>query len=247
MPTLYYSLAGGHELRQNTNMQASIIIPALNEAESIAQVLGDIPKDFEAEVLVVDGGSKDDTVSIAQSAGARVIHEPRPGYGMACARGVSEAHHDLLIFMDADGADDPGCITRLAAPLHNENADLVLGSRLVGRIDKGAMPWHQRTGNWLSALLIRKLYGIPVTDLSPFRAVNRKMLLAIKMQEMTYGWPTEMIVKAARSGWRIQEIPVVYRPRLGGKSKISGTIRGTVLATYFILRTIFKYSRKVRA
>ena len=108
------------------------------------------------------------------------------------------------------------------------------------------MPWHQYAGNWLSALLIRKLYRIRITDLSPFRAVDRNKLQAIKMQEMTYGWPTEMIVKAARHGWRIQEIPVVYRPRLGGLSKISGTLRGTILATYFILYTIFKYSRRVQ-
>jgi glycosyltransferase involved in cell wall biosynthesis len=227
-------------------MQASIVIPALNEAESIAQVLSNIPQDFSAEVLVVDGGSRDCTVAIAQAAGAKVIHESRPGYGMACARGVSEAIGDLVIFMDADGADDPRCIPKLAAPLQNGTADLVLGSRLSGIIERGAMPWHQYAGNWLSALLIRKLYRIRITDLSPFRAVDRNKLQAIKMQEMTYGWPTEMIVKAAQFGWRIQEIPVVYHPRLGGRSKISGTIRGTVMATYFILRTIFKYSRQVQ-
>ena len=227
-------------------MRASVIIPALNEVESIAQVLSNIPEDFGAEVLVVDGGSKDGTVAIAESAGARVIHEPRLGYGMACARGVSEAVSDLIIFMDADGADDPRIIPELAAPLLSGTADLVLGSRLTGLMQAGAMPWHQYAGNWLSAQLIRNLYGVPITDLSPFRAVDRKMLQVLKMQEMTYGWPTEMIVKAARFGWRIQEIPVVYHPRLGGKSKISGTIRGTVLATYFILRTIFKYSRKVQ-
>jgi len=234
-------------MRQNTAMQASIIIPALNEAESIAQVLREIPEGFAAEILVIDGGSSDDTVDIARSAGARVIHEPRPGYGMACARGVSEAASNLLIFMDADGADDPGCIPQLTAPLQNGTADLVLGSRLIEKMGTGAMPWHQHAGNWLSALLIRRLYRIPITDLSPFRAVDRNKLQAIKMQEMTYGWPTEMIVKAARFGWRIQEIQVVYRPRLGGKSKISGTVRGTVLATYFILGTIFKYSRQVQA
>jgi glycosyltransferase involved in cell wall biosynthesis len=193
---------------------------------------------------VVDGGSSDDTVAIARAAGAKVIHEPRPGYGLACARGVAEATSNLLIFMDADGADNPGCIPELLKPLQNGTADLVLGSRLLGKVRAGAMPWHQHAGNWLSALLIRKLYRIPVTDLSPFRGVDRTRLQSIGMQEMTYGWPTEMIVKAARHGWRIQEIPVIYRPRLGGKSKISGTFRGTILATYFILRTIFKYSRQ---
>lgn len=227
---------------QNTLMQTSIIIPALNEAESIGQVLSEIPGDFATEILVVDGGSRDATAAIAETAGAKVIQEPRPGYGRACATGVREARGEFVIFMDADGADDPQYLPQLAAPLQNGDSDLVLGSRLLGGVEPGAMPWHQYTGNWLSAQLIRRMHGLAITDLSPFRAVNRKKLLSLQMQEMTYGWPTEMIVKAARQGWHIQEIPVVYHPRLGGKSKISGTVRGTVLATYFILRTIFAYS-----
>lgn len=228
---------------QNSDMQISVIIPALDEAESLGRVLRDIPADFGAEILVVDGGSQDDTVAIAKAAGARVLHEPKRGYGMACAAGVAKASGESLIFMDADGADDPLFLPQLASPLQTGDSDLVLGSRLVGGVAQGAMPWHQYVGNWLSAKLIRGLYALPVTDLSPFRAVNRQKLHTLQMQEMTYGWPTEMIVKAARNGWRIREIPVVYRPRLGGKSKISGTLRGTILATYFILRTIFKYSR----
>jgi glycosyltransferase involved in cell wall biosynthesis len=227
-------------------VQRSIIIPALNEAESIGQVLRGIPSGFEAEIVVVDGGSSDDTIAIAESAGARVIREPRRGYGQACATGLAEVSGDLVIFLDADGADDPAYLPQLAAPIENEKADLVLGSRLLGRILPGAMPWHQFAGNWLSARLIRRIYGLSITDLSPFRASIRQKLQAVNMQEMTYGWPTEMIVKAARRGWRIQEIPVVYHPRLGGKSKISGTLRGTVLATYSILQTILKYSRGVQ-
>jgi glycosyltransferase involved in cell wall biosynthesis len=239
----YYSLASRWELDENRRMRISIVIPALNEAESIGRVLAEIPGSLEADVLVVDGGSTDGTVPIAQAAGAQVIQEPRRGYGQACASGVAAARGDVIIFMDADGADDPQYLANIAAPLQEGSADLVLGSRLRGSMEAGAMPWHQYAGNWLSAFLIGLLYGLKVTDLSPFRGVYRSKMGELQMQEMTYGWPTEMIVKAAREDWRIQEVPVVYRPRLGGKSKISGTVRGTVLATYFILRTILKYWR----
>lgn len=224
-------------------MRTSIIIPALNEAESIAHVLSNIPADRGYEVLVVDGGSQDGTPDIAQAHGAIVIPESRRGYGQACASGAGAARGEVLVFMDADGADDPAALPALTAPLIAGQADLVLGSRLAGQGHAGAMPWHQRWGNWLAARLIRTLYGLPLTDLSPSRAVRRADLLSLEMREMTYGWPTEMIVRAARRGWRILEIPVIYRPRLGGKSKISGTLRGTVLATYFIMRTIWRYAR----
>jgi glycosyltransferase involved in cell wall biosynthesis len=222
-------------------MRTSIIIPALNEEESIGQVLAAIPTDVVGEVVVVDGGSSDGTVAIAQAAGARVIHEPRRGYGRACATGVAAALGDIVLFLDADGADDPGRIPDLLAPIQSGRADMVLGSRLAGEIAPGAMPWHQRFGNWLAAWLIRRLYGLPLTDLSPLRAVRRESLLALRMEEMTFGWPTEMIVKAARKGWRIVEVPACYRPRLGGRSKISGTVRGTILATYRILWTILRH------
>jgi hypothetical protein len=142
--------------------------------------------------------------------------------------------------MDGDGADDPTRIPGLLQPLFSGRADLVLGSRLAGTIDPGAMPWHQRFGNQLSAGLIRALYRVPVTDLSPFRAVNREKLLSLDMKEMTYGWPTEMITKAARNDWTLIEIPVHYHTRFGGRSKISGTVRGTLLATYYIILTILR-------
>ena len=220
-------------------MSVAVIIPALNEEESIGQVLAAIPTDVIDEIIVVDGGSRDDTVAIAQAGGARVVHEPQRGYGRACATGAAAAQGDVVLFLDADGADDPAQIPDLLAPILGGQADMVLGSRLAGEIAPGAMPWHQRFGNWLAARLIRHLYGLPLTDLSPFRAVRRELLLRLEMKEMTYGWPTEMIVKAARRGWRVVEMPVRYRPRLGGRSKISGTVRGTALATYHILRTIF--------
>ena len=223
-------------------MNATLVIPALNEEESLGTVLGAVDTNLLTEIILVDGGSSDRTVEIANANGARVIHEPRRGYGQACAAGAAQARGELIIFMDADGADDPGQIQKLIEPIIQERADMVLGSRLAGNIFPGAMPWHQKFGNWLSAGMIRILYGLPVTDLSPFRAILRSRLFELNMQEMTYGWPTEMITKAARKGWRILEVPVDYHPRIGGQSKISGTVRGTLLATYYILRTIFKYT-----
>ena len=224
-------------------MTVTAIIPALNEEESIRQVLEAIPGDAVTEILVVDGGSSDATVTIAQAEGARVIHEPRRGYGRACATGVAAARGDILLFLDADGADDPTQLPDLLAPLQGNRADMVLGSRLAGEIAPGAMPYHQRFGNQLAAWLIHRLYGLELTDLSPFRAVGRQSLLSLEMEDMGYGWPTEMIVKAARKGWQVVEIPVRYHPRIGGRSKISGTVRGTVLATHHILKTIFRYAR----
>ncbi len=224
-------------------MKISIIIPAINEEESIGFVLDRIPSKELYEIMVVDGGSTDHTVAVAKEKGARVIFEHKRGYGRACAKGVEQATSKFVVFLDADGADDPSQIPDLVAPLIEGKADMVLGSRLAGNIHSGAMPRHQYFGNWLSARLIRQLYGYPITDLSPFRAVDRSKLIGLEMQEMTYGWPTEMIAKAARKNWRIIEIATNYYPRHGGKSKISGTLRGTMLATYYILSTILKYLR----
>ena len=221
----------------------SIVIPALNEEESIGQVLGAIPPDTADEILVVDGGSRDRTVEVARTHRARIVEESRRGYGRACAAGVAAAQGDVVAFLDADGADNPVQLPDVLAPILAGNVDLSLGSRLAGEVEPGAMPWHQRFGNRLAAWLIRLLYGLPVTDLSPFRAVRRELLFSLDMREMTYGWPTEMLVKAARRGWRVVEVPVRYRQRLGGRSKISGTVRGTMGATYHILTIIFRHSR----
>lgn len=225
-----------------TKMQTSLVIPALNEEESISQVLSAVPKDVVKEVIVVDGSSSDRTVSLAINGGAVVIQENQRGYGRACSSGLHIAKGEIVVFMDADGADDPSLIPHLISPILEGKADLVLASRLKGKIEFKAMPLHQKIGNQFSAWLIRVLYRIAITDLSPFRAILRDKLLGLEMRDMTFGWPTEMIIKAARNNLRILEIPTKYSPRIGGRSKISGTLRGTLLATYHILATIFRYS-----
>jgi glycosyltransferase involved in cell wall biosynthesis len=223
-------------------VNATVIIPTLNEAETLGGLLAAIPRRLVDEILVVDGGSSDGTPAIAEAGGARLISEPQRGYGRACATGTWAARGEIVVFLDADGADDPRHLPDLIAPLVNGQAEMALGSRLAGQIESGAMPWHQKAGNRLCARLIHRLFSLPITDLSPFRAVLRAELLQLNLQEMTYGWPTEMIVKAARRGWRICEIPVDYHRRQGGRSKISGTWRGSFLATYHILNTILRYA-----
>jgi glycosyltransferase involved in cell wall biosynthesis len=220
-----------------------VLIPALNEAESIGAVLAAIPAGVADDVIVVDNGSTDATAARALAAGVRVVSEPRRGYGHACAAGAAATPADVLVFLDADLSDFPEEMTALLAPIQAGQADLVLGSRfLSGALSPTVMPPQQRFGNWLASRLMQRLYDLPVTDLSPFRAVRCEVLLALDMREMTYGWPTEMIVKAARRGYRIQEVAVRYRARYAGRSKVSGTVRGTILAAYYILGTTLRYA-----
>jgi len=184
-------------------MRTSVIISTLNVEDSFGYVLTTLFKEKPSEVIVVDGGSTDNSVKIARAAGAKVIQEPRLGYGQACATGVEKATGEIVVFLDADGADNPAEIHVLINPIKEGIADMVLGSRLDGEIETGAIPWQQYFGNWLSAGLIRFLYRLPINDLSPFRAVKKFRLMELGMAEMTYGWPTEMIVKAARQDWSI--------------------------------------------
>ncbi|UCC63692.1 MAG: glycosyltransferase family 2 protein [Anaerolineae bacterium] len=227
-------------------MRVALIIPALNEEESIAHVIADVPRDFVEEVIVVDNGSTDRTADVARSAGATVVREERRGYGYACAAGVEAAGigTDVLIFMDGDGSDDASQMPVLLAPLGDGQADLVLGSRVLGTAGRGALLPHQRLGNTLTTALVHLLYGQRLTDLPPFKAIRRSLLADLGMSEMTYGWTVEMIVKCARRRCRIVEVPVSARPRLGGQSKVSGTVKGTILAAYYMLSTSVKYARR---
>ncbi len=218
--------------------RATAVIPALNEAASLGAVLRSIPSDLVAEVIVVDGGSSDGTPSVAAAHGATVIAGPVAGYGRACEAGLRRARSELVVFLDGDGSADGSDIPALLDALDTQAADMVLGSRLASPGSAAAMPWHQRSGNRLGAALLRRLYGLTVTDLGPFRVVRRARLLHLRLDDLTYGWPTEMIVKGAKDGWRIAEVPVSWHRRTGGRSKISGTIRGSALATAHILRTI---------
>jgi len=219
-------------------LSVSVILPALNEEQTLPDLIGDLLALDISEVIVVDNGSTDRTAEVARQAGARVVPEPQRGYGAACLTGARAAKGNVLVFMDADGSFLADDVPALLAPLHDGTADLVLGSRPLGRIAPGAMPPHQRLGNWLATRLLRWLFGLRVTDLGAFRALKRSSLLSLGLVEQTYGWPTEVMVKAARQGWRVTEVPVSYRPRGGGKSKVSGTFAGSLKAGYHILRTV---------
>jgi glycosyltransferase involved in cell wall biosynthesis len=225
-------------------VKLSVIIPALNEEESLPFVLGELPWSSLDQVIVVDNGSQDRTAEVAAAHGALVVHEGQRGYGAACLAGVRAAlEADILIFLDADGSFDAQDIPRLIDPIERGQAELVLGSRLTGRREPGAMPLHGVFGNWLVAMAISRLAGIRITDLGPFRAIKRPTLERLRMEERTYGWPSEMIVKAVQHGVPIREVPVSYRRRRGGQSKVSGTWRGTLGASYRILRVTVKYAR----
>jgi glycosyltransferase involved in cell wall biosynthesis len=225
-------------------LKTTAVIPALNEVDSIGLLVAETLKQPVDEVIVVDNASTDNTAQKARHAGARVVHEARRGYGYACAAGTAAANSaEILVFLDGDYSSLPEEIPRLLAPLQNNQADLVIGSRELGHIAPGAMPTHQRFGNWLMARLMNALYGLRLTDLGPYRAIRRDLLASLQMREMTFGWPTEMTVKAIRRQARIVEVPVSWHPRYAGKSKISGTLKGTILAAYYIFGVAVRYAR----
>lgn len=213
-------------------MRVSLIIPALNEAESLSRLLAEVPANLVSQTIVVDNASTDGTAEVAQLGGAQVIREPRGGYGFACAAGVAAAGGDVLVFMDGDGSFVPCEIPDLLMPLAEGRADLVLGSRRLNKPIPGNMPFLQRYGNQLFVWLLNKRFNLKVTDLGPYRVIWRSLMLDLDMNEHTYGWPLEMIIKTRRRSKQIAEVPISYRSRFGGQSKVSGTLRGSLLAGY---------------
>lgn len=217
----------------------SVIIAALNEEDAIANVVRAVPRDIASEIIVVDNGSEDLTGEKARSAGARVITETRRGYGSAFRAGVKAVRPDceIIVFLDGDGSDVPEQMGALVQPILDGTHDFVLGSRILGRRERGSMIFHQVVAGYLIGFLVRLLYGVHYTDMGPFRAIRRDALESLGMREETYGWPLEMQMRAARTGLRILEVPIDYRQRAGGASKISGTLKGSFLAAARILIT----------
>ena len=227
-------------------MIVDVIIPAFNEELSIHKVLLDIPKDLVREIVVVNNNSTDNTRKVAEEHGARVVDETSKGYGYACLKGIEyltakTEKPDIVVFLDADYSDYPDQLNCLVDPIKLKEKDLVIGSRVLGIAEKNSLTIQQRFGNWLATRLIHLFYGFRYTDLGPFRAIDFNKLLDLEMNDTTYGWTVEMQLKAIKNKLRIMEVPVNYRKRIG-VSKISGTIKGTLLAGYKILSTIFKYS-----
>jgi glycosyltransferase involved in cell wall biosynthesis len=223
-----------------------VVIPALNEQNAVGKVIADLPKSIIEEVVVVDNGSTDNTPKVAKQSGATVIIEQSKGYGNACLCGIEyinglSSPTDIIVFIDADYSDYPAQLTEVVNPIIENGYDMVIGSRNLGQKEKGSMTLPQVFGNWLATRLLSIIYGDKFTDLGPFRAIRMKALNELDMQDTTYGWTVEMQVKAAKNNLKSTEVAVNYKNRIG-TSKISGTVKGTLLAGYKIIWTIFKFA-----
>ncbi len=220
-------------------MGVAVVIPTLNEADAIGPVVRELPRDVATEIIVADSGSKDATVTLAEAAGARVIALTQRGYGRACAAGAAAASAacDIIVFMDGDGADRGDLLARLVAPIQAGTHDFVIASRTRGARDPGSMSIHQVLAGHVAGLGMGALYGIRYTDMCAYRAIRRDTLAKLGMTEMTYGWNIEMQMKAARAKLRILELPMPYRCRMGGESKVAGSLKGTVRAGWRIMTT----------
>jgi len=222
-----------------------VIIPAYNEEESIGKVIDDIPKDLINEIIVVNNNSSDNTPLVSQEHGATVLDETQMGYGYACLKGIEYTRQkneqpDIIVFLDGDYSDYPEQMEKIVKPIIDDDMDMVIGSRNLGKAEQGALLAQQVFGNWLATTLIRILYGMEFTDLGPFRAIKFDKLIELHMTDKTYGWTVEMQIKAAKRKYKCAEVPVDYRKRIG-VSKITGTVSGSFKAGYKILLTIFKY------
>ncbi len=225
-----------------TESLRALIIPALNEADSIGLVLTHLPLKLFSQIIVVDNGSTDRTPIVAQAAGAQVVREPQRGYGQACLAGLAHLYPEIetVAFMDGDLSDDPSDLEQIVRTLESGEFDMVVGSRVLGRPEPGSLTPLQRFGNWLTTLLIRKIWHVSFTDLGPMRVVRRKALDRMNLQDHDFGWNIEMQAKAAQLKFRVTEVPVKYRPRPFGKSKISGTLLGSIQAGTKILLTLYR-------
>ena len=226
--------------QHKTKPYISVVIAALNEEAAIAKVIDSVPKDLADEIVVADNGSKDQTSEIASAAGARVVKEPIPGYGRAFRAGLRSIspNCEIVVFLDGDGSDCPEMMDRLVTPIVEGKSDFVIGSRTLGHREAGSMSFHQVLAGYMIGFILRVLYGVRSTDMGPFRAIRRNKLDSLGLREETYGWPLEMQMRAAQVGVRTMEVPVDYRRRAGGHSKIAGTVRGSVLAATRILITL---------
>src|SRR5229473_4399177 len=227
----------------------SVIIVALNEEAAIGEVVRKVPRDIADEIIVVDNGSTDRTAEVAEAAGSRVVTEPKHGYGRAFQAGLRSISPDceIVVFLDGDDSDYPETMNRLVEPIIEGTHDFVISSRTRGRRERGSMNWHQVFAGYMVGFFLRLLYGVRSTDMGPFRAIRRDALERLNLHEETYGWPLEMQMRAARAGLRTLEVPVDYRRRAGGQSKIAGTVRGSILAATRILATLARIAIERRS